>query len=77
MLALGVVWYGMGNWEKIRMDPRLKLAYKLNTLNTLPLSRQLPNASQLLARMQLILKTLASPSIGTMKKSIALILLSF
>jgi chromodomain-helicase-DNA-binding protein 1 len=69
MIALGVVWYGMGNWEKIRMDSRLNLTYKLNTLHTQSTNPLLPNTTQLIDRMQLILKTLSDVSTGTRQNS--------
>jgi len=63
MITLGCVWYGFGNWEKLRMDSRLNLTYKLNTSSsTMANVSQLPNPTQLYARIQLILKAMRDPS---------------
>jgi hypothetical protein len=63
MIALGVVRYGFGNWDKVRMDTKLNLTYKINTsqANTTANSNQrapLPNITHLNERIGQIIAAL-------------------
>lgn len=55
-LLLGIHFHGFGNWEKIRLDPRLGLARKIAPVNLGISETFLPRAPSLKERALAILK---------------------
>jgi hypothetical protein len=69
---VGIHWYGYGNWEKIRLDPKLGLTTKIAPATLGERETFLPRAPNLDNRASALLQKVPSPLICTHSHAISM-----